>query len=300
MIKIDDKKSEPVKLTAAKIDSDAALFELMRKTSRCRGDPDRPGYFLWDDPLQTEPVLLAAAQWQTVVDMLDALTVRRSDESSELPQDEAIPPKLPALMPLKDAQWRPIKTSLAAVDKDADQLTVPTIQGEPLLRDALPWIAETCNVDARLEKQTPSPKQVAAETQKTLTVAKALLERLSDPTNYDLFIPMWRGMLSPESQALPGLLPPLKGLTAELEFRLGLFEKLSGPGSSRNARKVRNQFWRELTRLWLSFNPNSGKLKRRHLQRFLFACSKPFFPDVADTKVAAFVDHYFQDQQTNT
>ena len=345
MIKIDDElhdllhrsveKPEPIELTSAKIDlnaalkigsetalvidSDAALFELLsRKGSRRRPDPDRPGRFLWDDPAQTEPILLAAEQWQTIVDFLDVLTDPQIDEpeSSGPPEDEATPLKLSQLIPLTDAQWQPIKDSLAAIGIKADQLTCTSIQDEPLLRDALPWIA----AGARLTKQAPTPKQAAAELQNTLKIAAVLLERLGDPSNYNWRFPRLRQMVSRESQALAGLLPPLKGFIAKLEHRfktLVALEAALGSHSSRNARKAHSDFCRELTRLWLGFNPNAGKFKRRHLQRFLFACSKPFFPEVTDPKIAAFVvtqgsqpmltvmiaafvDHHSQDQQTNT
>ncbi len=205
---------------------------------------------------------------------------------------------------LTDAEWQPIKDSLAAVGKDADQLTAPTIiKGGPLLRKALPLIADSCVLDGRLKKRAPTLKQAAAQLQETLRTASGLLERLSDRSNYDWLNPYFRQMLFRESQARDELLMALKGFIAELEYRLEVLVALEAHGmvfgSPRrtNASKVRNQFLRELTYLWQSFDPNAGKFKRRHLQRFLFACSKPFFPNVTDTKIAAFVDHYFSNQQ---
>jgi hypothetical protein len=266
------------------IDSDAALFGLLRKPSRRRPNPDRPGHFLWGDhTTETELITLAPEQWQTILDVFDVLT---SDESSEPPQDETTTPK--QLTVLSDAQWQPIKSSLAAVGINADRLTLPRMQGEPLLRKALPWIAD----GVRLAKQGPTPKQAATELQKTQKMATALLERLSDPRNYNWFFPGMRRMAFPESLAIAELLPPLKGLIAELEHRLKTLAAIQSP-QTKNACAVHNEFCRELERLWREFNPNTGKLNRRHLQRFLFACSEPFFLEVADTTIAAFVDHHY-------
>jgi hypothetical protein len=203
---------------------------------------------------------------------------------------------VPELMALKDAQWQPIKDSLAGVGKDADQLTAPTIKGEPLLRKALPWIANEYVLEARLKKQAPTLKQAAAELQATLKTATALLERLSDPSNHDWLVPDFRIMLFDESKAHAELLTPLKEFIAVLDYRLEVLACLSvalDNPSKTNARKVHNRFWRELTYLWQSFDPDAGRLKRRHLQRFLFACSKPFFPGVTDPQIASFVDHYY-------
>jgi hypothetical protein len=203
---------------------------------------------------------------------------------------------LPELMALTDAQWQPIKDSLAAVGKDADQLTVPTIKGEPLLRKALPWIANEYVLEARLKKQAPTLKQTAAELQETLKTATDLLERISDPANYNWFNPKFRNILFEESQAHAELLTPLKEFIAELDYRLEVLACLSvafGNSSSMNACKVHNRFWRELTYLWQSLDPDAGNLKRRHLQRFLFACSKPHFPGVTDKQIVAFVDHSY-------
>jgi hypothetical protein len=201
---------------------------------------------------------------------------------------------------LTDAEWQLIKDSLAAVDKDADQLTVPMIKGEPLLRNALPLIADAHVLDARLEKQAPTLKQAAAELRDTLKIATDLLERLGDSSNYDWLNTRFRQMLFGDPQARAELLVPLKGFIAELEKRLEAlagFERGFGSPRRMNARKVQNQFWRELTCLWQWFAPNAGRFKRRHLQRFLFACSKPFFPDVTDSKIAAFLDHYLSYQR---
>jgi hypothetical protein len=208
--------------------------------------------------------------------------------------------RVPLRRELTDVEWQLIKDSLARVGKDADQLTVPTIKGEPLLRKALPLIADAHVLDARLEKQAPTLKQAAAELKKTQKIATELLERLSDRSNYDFLITRFRQMFFEDPKSRAELLIPLKGFIAELEKRLEAMAGYEmGIGSPRrtNARKVRNQFWNELTYLWQSFDPKAGRFKRRHLQRFLFACSKPFFLDVTDSKIAAFLDHYFSDQR---
>jgi hypothetical protein len=109
---------------------------------------------------------------------------------------------------LTDAEWQPIKDILAAVGKDADQLTEPMIKGNPLLRKALPLIASDHVLDARLKKQAPTLKQAVAELQETLKITTGLLERLSDPSNYDWLNPLFRQMFFKESQARDELLIP--------------------------------------------------------------------------------------------
>jgi hypothetical protein len=197
---------------------------------------------------------------------------------------------------LTDAEWQLIKNSLAAVGKDADQLTLPMFKGKPLLRTALPIIAEEHVLVARWVKQAPMVKQTAAQMQETLRIATGLLERLTERSNYDWVIPRFRQMCIEASQAPPELLVQLKDFIAGLEGALEVMAVIEPFDSRRrkNALKVHTEFWRGLTYLWKSFEPNAGRSKRRHLQRFLFDCSKPFFPDVTESKIAAFVDHYFQ------
>jgi hypothetical protein len=162
------------------------------------------------------------------------------------------------------------------------------------LRNALPWIAKACILDTRRQKRALSPKQAAAEAQKTQTIAALLLERLIDPSNYSWLFRSSREMRFPESQPLPELRALLKWVIAALEHRceaLVALEPALGSRRNKNARKVQSRFWEELTLLWLRFKPNFGRLKRRHLRRFLFVCSKPFFRDVTDAKIAAYIDH---------
>jgi len=63
--------------------------------------------------------------------------------------------------------------------------------------------------------------------------------------------------------------------------------------SKNNARKRHVSFWYELTHLWHEFVPDAASQPRKHLIRFLIACSKPVFPEVTvDTKLIAFIERY--------
>jgi hypothetical protein len=61
----------------------------------------------------------------------------------------------------------------------------------------------------------------------------------------------------------------------------------------KHTRKAVTELWRGLTEeVWLRLEPRGGRARRRHLQRFLLACSVPFFTQATDKTVAAFVDRY--------
>ena len=94
-----------------------------------------------------QPPELTESRFEELMELYDpGDTVYDKRKSDGLQfQNEA----LPELVALKDAQWQLVKDSLAAVGKDADQLTAPTIKGEPLLRKALPWIANEYVLQAR-------------------------------------------------------------------------------------------------------------------------------------------------------
>ena len=131
-----------------------------------------------------------------------------------------------------------------------------------------------------LKKRAPTLKQAAREPQTTLKTATALLEQLRDPGNYNWLLPDFRQMLFEKSPAHAELLTPLKEFIAELDHRLEVLACLSvaSDPSNTNACKVHNGFWRELTYLWGWFDPNAGKLKRRHLQRYLVCLFETLFP----------------------
>jgi hypothetical protein len=48
-----------------------------------------------------------------------------------------------------------------------------------------------------------------------------------------------------------------------------------------NARTLHNDYWRELTRLWSGTIGSAGPLRRKSLHRFLLACSRTVFPEMA-------------------
>jgi hypothetical protein len=48
-----------------------------------------------------------------------------------------------------------------------------------------------------------------------------------------------------------------------------------------NARTLHNDYWRELTRLWSGITGSAGPLRRKSLHRFLLACSRTVFPEMA-------------------
>lgn len=182
---------------------------------------------------------------------------------------------------LTDAEWQSIKHSLAAVG----------IEDAPL-RDQLQWMAASGKRASRRLKDFPTPHQGAAQLKKTVD---KLLEavKLLEPDRCDY--PLLDVELFSDMQAMRR---ELMEFVPKLE---GHRHILMDMGSSRGkrTRKASNEFMRKLTAMWIWLDPRAGNFKRKHLQRFLFACSNPFFPDVTDETVEAFIDHHFEHQQKN-
>jgi hypothetical protein len=213
------------------------------------------------------------------------------------PEDEGPVPSLDELA-LSDAQWKSIKDSLAAVGRDAEQVMVQTRlgMGKWPLWEALPIIMRSCSLDWLLRKHLPSPIDVAEKINTTRAAVAALLDMLKDPASYNGSDPATHNFMLPRPESLDSARMALATLLTELDDRhKALTER--GNRRGKNTRRARNEFWRELTEVWLALDVDTDRYWRRHLQRFLFECSKPFFPDVSDGKIDAFIDRYLAPPQ---
>ena len=68
-----------------------------------------------------------------------------------------------------------------------------------------------------------------------------------------------------------------------------------------NARQVYTEFWTLLTEAWLAIVPaaTTQLCWQKHLGRFLFACSKPVFPEgTTENALEAFIDRYSRKRQS--
>ena len=177
-----------------------------------------------------------------------------------------------------NADWQAIRASLAAVGVDLDATEA--------LRDELQYLAQYYSARSRLGRPL-TPKQQATELKNDLAVLKAAVVSSVAGHHVDaaLTVRVYTGL----ADLIPQLQRHLDKLTA------------MGSRSNESARKLRTEYWIELTRLWRKLDAN----RRRHedLHRFLFSCSAPLFPEkVTKDKtligLTAFVDRNFP--QTST
>jgi hypothetical protein len=184
---------------------------------------------------------------------------------------------------ITDAQWRSIKESLNGIGIDADQVTLHMLNGDIPLRDALPYAAWTCAL-TKSKPHNPTPSEQADDLKGMINRLRETLEQLEPRRLYCRYCSLYKPVpLEPARRELAKL-------TADLEQRRQALMAESHRG--KHTLKPVTNFWRGLTEeVWLR-QPQPGHARRRHLQRFLLACSEPFFPNVTNKTVAAFVDRY--------
>jgi hypothetical protein len=85
---------------------------------------------------------------------------------------------------------------------------------------------------------------------------------------------------------------------AELRERIANLQAM-GTRSAGNARLVHDQYWRALTRLWVGVTEGN---RRKHLIRFLHACSQPLFPQMTEQeleqRLARFIKNFFHSKRS--
>jgi hypothetical protein len=175
-----------------------------------------------------------------------------------------------------DANWREIAASLAAADVgvDLDAVTiydfVPGKRGP--LRDVLQVIAYRHSSPLLPSVPALRPAKQAKTLQPLLTALEHALVVLDRTRKKQRQTSVGLGMMYAEvlyDNKLARYTADLKERIAEL--------KVAGRTGNKNAR--RNDYWRELTRLWLKIT-DVKKYRRKHLTRFLVACTPlTLFPD---------------------
>jgi hypothetical protein len=131
------------------------------------------------------------------------------------------------------------------------------------LDDVLQELAGYYGALARLEDHRLTPKQQATKANEMLAMLKANAGDLAD-------------------------------LIPELERRKQRYDKLAATHNSRRdgAIKTHTRFWLVLMKIWRGLD-KAGE-QHKHLNDFLFICSKPIFPKATTkTTLTAFIERYF-------
>jgi hypothetical protein len=185
-----------------------------------------------------------------------------------------------------DEQWKAIKISLADAGIDADSFKRRRLE-------VVGWFY----LEAR---SSETPKQYAAKMRKRRDVFKVAHAMLIDDDGDHFY---WQSYYEGEDDghdrfggacrlARRAAREALAELIPYIQKRINQLKAMKG-GSKNNARKRHVSFWYELTHLWHEFVPNAACQPRKHLLRFLFACSLPVFPEATnDKKLTAFIERY--------
>jgi hypothetical protein len=204
---------------------------------------------------------------------------------------------------LTDEQWLPIKQSLAAVGVDADTVTYrigpsrhdPAGSDNPL-REILPTIAQTCELAVCAQQRMVTPKRLAETQRKILEQAEELLSLLNDQYSGEFRASAAIRNYLRNRSMVPRTAGPADTLRAALETFIAKLatdrQAALAKGSSHgklNATAHR-LYWGECMSVWRgNVRPN---LKDKYAERFLRACSTPFFPNQTTTgAVASFVKY---------
>jgi hypothetical protein len=203
-----------------------------------------------------------------------------------------------------EAQWRLIESSLAfpemRIDPDAEMVgglfRVWGQQPRPL-REALSEVAHYAAL-ARGGKQ-PTPKQCAEELRETLAAVERAFAALDHTDDFGGHIDAHLEFPPSDEFSLRcerdrALQAAMTQKIAELKERIDQLEAM-GTRSTDGRRSAHNDYWRALTRLWLGITEGKvSKHRRRHLCRFLHACSQPIFPETTQAMLDSFVRNFFR------
>ena len=206
--------------------------------------------------------------------------------------------KVEILHHFTDAEWQRIDKSLAAIGVDLEKVMVggpfdpheqwwlPLLWSRPLYAalEELAWYF------GRVSRGHPvTPLEKAERLKSALKAFESARESLDDFCRTVPHAMMEK--IYPDST----INRVEVALTELIDRGRQHIEKLiaKGPASNENAKKVRNLYWLELTRLWQAIAPASTKHKHKRLSEFLFACSHSLFPDAKHTTITAFVERQF-------
>jgi hypothetical protein len=201
-----------------------------------------------------------------------------------------------------DGEWDEIKKSLRNVGVDGDAVRIKTpFCSDPIvpLRVGLAHIAIYCDFPShpRELRKRPTPSQLAEKQGRTIDRCKELIAWLDLVDNTNRFD------LDSHNLRWPLQFPHLADSTLRIRAALRTFvdellrchAELMRMGTSRGKknRTPHNQFWKELTRVWRAGIGKDFKWRNNHLESFLIACSKSFFPGKKmDEAIKAFVERH--------
>jgi hypothetical protein len=238
----------------------------------------------------------------------------RAPGSAELPllERRAIFRKGVVVRPFSKARWRKIKEILAKrrVDLDTQMVGVFALGKQPwrllddsaarqqALRDTLDSAGRQQSLRDALQilawyydgtifwREPLTPAQVAERWEKTLRAFEAacsMQERMAIDNDY------YSGDENLEDSAVFEHVARLRKRIAKLRaMRSPRFE---------NAHTRHNDYWRELTRLWLGITGNAGPLRRKALAGFLLACTPPtMFPDMTAQALRQKIDGFISNR----
>jgi hypothetical protein len=137
--------------------------------------------------------------------------------------------------------------------------------------------------------------EAARDIWETIAAIDAVLARFDETHNYiDPVVgwPVFPPTLATERTAREAL----TAMRDEVQRRADKLTAMDNNGN-RNAVRVHSAYWGELAELWLAKVPDATSRPswRKHLHRFLLACSEPMFPQQTEDKtLTAFVDDYFR------
>jgi hypothetical protein len=203
------------------------------------------------------------------------------------------------------ARRQNIKTVFAAAGIDLDTATLPAKFKKPWWLPAGATVRDTIQATAwhyahvNAKPQTANQRVKAlADTLAACTAALDWINRIDSAADTTFWQPA-RMFLVSRMQRRATLQGTLTLEIAELKNRIAVLNAIPSVVPP-NAKKVRNDYWRELTRLWQALKPNVGPFRRKYLRHILRACSWPlpsWLPNMTeqefDAALGDFVKRYF-------
>jgi hypothetical protein len=145
----------------------------------------------------------------------------------------------------------------------------------------------------RLADRQSTPKQQAAKLREEIAQINTTAQTLGNCGT----------LFSEDPDHLHAILELLKAKRIERQQRLNALAVDDQQGGqwdrsrNSNASQVYTEFWNFLTEKWLEIVPAATTRRhwRKHLRKFLIACSEPVFPKgTTDKTLTAFIDGYFR------
>jgi hypothetical protein len=208
---------------------------------------------------------------------------------------------------ISETQWREIKESLAERGVELATATVDEQFAPPWSRwddsaqlplcDVLQdWMDYT--VLGRGTKLV-TPKQHAEVLRKEVIALENALAMLG-PADVTVFMGVWVPTSDPLDVKIKRRRAMKAAIMQEIAERREYIAhyEAAGSRSANSAISEHNDCWRDFARLWRAVTPSAGKFRRKHLRRFLLACTRPLFPEmtaqVFERKLHSFISNFFK------